>query len=177
MKKLLTIAIMSAAATCTIAQEEQENAYWQTETTFKWSGNSTFPAPSFEIRNRDKYPITVIVTNDGIQKKYELGANTGSFFESKIPVLRIRGLNLSVETRLEIVFNAEKEESYLSDFRFKNYTFQPGKKMFVSWEHQNLRPQKGSFGKTQSGIPLKSADNITQRDIDENKAEGHTAEK
>ncbi|BDC34563.1 hypothetical protein Noda2021_05210 [Candidatus Dependentiae bacterium Noda2021] len=43
------------------------------------------------------------------------------------------------------------------------YAFRPGKTLYLAYEKGVLRPQKGSFGKTQSGLPLKN--NVQQKDI------------
>lgn len=150
---------------------------WQIERTFRWSGNEIFPSPTLEIRNRDNYPLTITVINDGHEEKYELAANTGSFFESKVPVLRLNGLNLNKEVRVDIEFNSSKNPLQ-ENRKFHNYHINPtndpalSKTIFVSWENEGLRPQKGSLGQTQSKIPLKKIKNVTKEDLDSHKSWG-----
>lgn len=151
MKKLLLLSFISTAFALHAAEQ------FPTETSFKWSGTSRFPAPNLEIRNKDNYMLEVTVVNGEKEQKFTIPANKSKFFEKDIPVVRLRGLNLSKQTKIYIKFNpGQKSWEHI-------YFIEPGYHIFVSWEKGNLRPQTGKSGKTQSGINLKTTENVTEK--------------
>lgn len=166
------VVIMSVLLSFALQAAESEKL-WPTETSFSWSGSEKFPDPIVEIRNREKYELKVTVIQDNQQQTFTIPANKSSFFESKVPVVRVRNLNPNKEIRIDIVYDETKQrDPEFVKMYFKNYTIPAGKKAFISWENDALRPQRGSGGKTQSGISLKKNSNVTQEELISTLAEG-----
>lgn len=127
----------------------------------------------FEIRNHDRYPITVSLQQLTLEnpedpnsvepvahiiKNAVVGGKQGTI----IPSLQ-KALNIN-ESIIGIVINFTNPATQQQDERL--YIVQPGKTIYVAWENQQLRPQKGRGifqRETQSGWSL--ANNVTQNDL------------
>lgn len=127
----------------------------------------------FEIRNHDSKPITVtlkyaptliIKTADPL---IYLNPDDSIIWKTTVNGKKIFGSIPTLATPVDI-----REQLYLiieyadkqGNPTFKYYRFAPNKTVFVAWENQQLRPQKGKGGITQSGFSL--ANNITLADIE-----------
>jgi hypothetical protein len=112
----------------------------------------------FEIRNHESYPITVSLTDYFNPKAYAfkdvyLPGKTGKNIASLKKALDI---NNPYKLTLQYATNT----GYVT----KTYLLSGiNKTLFVAWENEQLRPQQGIFGKTQSGLSLKR--NLTKKDI------------
>ncbi len=127
----------------------------------------------FEIRNHDRYPITVSLQqlvaenpdnpNDvtpvaHILKNITVPAKQGTIIKSLQKNLNIHEgiFGIAIEYT-DPITNAAQQKLYI---------IQPGKTMYVAWENSALRPQKGRgvFQRTtQSGWSLNN--NVTPADI------------
>lgn len=114
---------------------------------------------TFELRNHDTYPIRVSLIDPVINKII--------FQDITVPASKgkvIPSFQKSVDITqgfLRLIVNYKNPATARQ--AVKSYTFAPGKTLFLAWEKKEIRPQKGIFGKTQSGISLKN--NITPKDI------------
>lgn len=112
----------------------------------------------FEIRNHENYPITVTLVDYLNPRAYAFkDVYVSAKMGKNIPALK-KALDIHNPYKLTIQYttkNGEVTETFLLS--------SINKTLFVAWENGKLRPQKGSFGKTQSGLSLKR--NLTQNDI------------
>lgn len=135
------------------------------ETLFKAS--PTLPGDNewqMEIRNASPYPIYFDVENAGhlLFKEEKIPAalnNAGkpSKKEADKRVIRFNRLNLEKPTIISF-YGTKKAKNPIV-----KYLIAPGKKIFGTWENNSFRPQKGIFGKSQSGLSLNN--NFTSSDI------------
>lgn len=127
----------------------------------------------FEIRNHDPRPITITLKYDDVTP-INLGTADPLFmldaYNSVIWQTTINGktgpnyptlatpIDIKISTVLTVTYTDKKGQK-----AFKRFQFPADKTIFVAWENNTLRPQKGSFGNTQSGLSLKN--NVRQSDI------------
>lgn len=127
----------------------------------------------FEIRNHDNKPITVTLKHaptmitQTADPLFYLNADDTIIWRTVVNGKRTFGSYPTLATPVDI-----NEPLYLlieytnkqNQSAFAYYRFTPGKTVFVAWENQQLRPQKGKGGATQSGLSL--ANNVTTTDIE-----------
>lgn len=121
----------------------------------------TAPEPktawTFELRNRERKPIFLTVTNGqgkDLVNNYKIAARSG-ITEKSIPVIRLKNINLSQPVQIIVKDQTNEKHAYR--------VTKTNKTIFVTWEDGQLRVQSGKNGKTQSGLSLSS--NIQSRDI------------
>lgn len=114
---------------------------------------------TFELRNHDTYPIRISLLDPVINKiifqDITVPASKGKMIPSYQKSVDINQGFLRLIVHYKNPATARQAT--------KSYTFAPGKTLFLAWEKKELRPQKGIFGKTQSGMSLKN--NLTLKDI------------
>lgn len=125
-----------------------------TETEYKQSIN-------FEIRNHDDYPITISLMDPVINKTFFQGITLSAKKGKIIPSIQ---KTVDIDQGFLRLIVQYKNPSTARQAT-KSYTFasSPNRTLYFAWEKKELRPQKGIFGKTQSGLSLKN--NITVKDI------------
>lgn len=127
----------------------------------------------FEIRNHDPRPIIITLkhddatpvavgtanplfmlnADDSIIWQTTMNGKTGATYPTLATPLDIR-----ISSVLTVTYTDKNGQQ-----AFKRYQFPAGKTIFVAWENNTLRPQKGSFGNTQSGMSLRK--NVRSSDI------------
>lgn len=117
----------------------------------------------FELRNKDKKdPIYVTLEQNGIKylNDYKIPA-ASSGKEKDIKVIRLVGLDRAENSTITISYKPKQQPA--ADFKYILQGSSKDKTFYLSFEKGKLRPQSGTFGKTQSGLSL--ANNITSSSI------------
>lgn len=117
---------------------------------------------NFELRNRDNDELLVTVMQDEVEllNQYIMpGKKRLAFLEKWVPVFRLRSLDFSKNIQL-ILENPKKNKTYRYKFIVNKETDDPTEKrayetVFVSFENEQVRPQKGTKGFTQSGLNMR----------------------
>ncbi|MFZ5954301.1 MAG: hypothetical protein ACOYT8_04360 [Candidatus Dependentiae bacterium] len=117
----------------------------------------------FEIRNHDSKPIIITLkpTDTPLvnvaDPLFILSPRDAIIWKAEIPGKKIFGKVQSLSKRLDItepLFLTVEYTDKNNKPAFKHYTFAPNKTVFVAWENNELRPQTGKNGQTQSGLSL-----------------------
>lgn len=127
----------------------------------------------FELRNHDSRPITITLKHEPTMitqtadPLFYLNADDSIIWRTTVNGKKTFGNYPTLATPVDI-----REPLYLiieytnkqGKVTFAYYRFTPNKTVFVAWENQQLRPQKGKGGATQSGLSL--ANNVSVADIE-----------
>lgn len=111
---------------------------------------------NFELRNKDKKDaIYVTLEQNGIKylNDQKIPAATGSK-EKDVHVIRLVGLDASENSTIKISYKPKQQQA--ADFIYILRGSPKDKTYYLSFEKGILRPQTGTFGKTQSSLSLKN---------------------
>ncbi len=152
---------------CIISTLSATYAYSATETTFTASRPLGTAIWDLEVRNKWAKDIFITIENNGhiILKRFKVHKpqpHPDLTKEESYGVVRATGLDLKKATKITIYPYKDQEDVYATHYVTKGN----GKTIYVTWENDELRPQKGTgfFNKeTQSGLPLKN--NVSSSDL------------
>lgn len=120
---------------------------------------------TFELRNHDAKPLVITIMQPAREQRVADGSTQfiPSMQIDKTVPASSGGKPTSVGLSLDPQYPTYLRIGSPTQPYEPMYTFRPGKTIFVAYEKGAIRPQKGSFGKTQSGLALKN--NVQQKDI------------